>query len=78
MPLLFDLADTEDAPVVVTRSTWREVPQARFLSWSPARQLAYCVARDEDAAKHDAEWAEFYAARAVAYKEMQRAEGMTR
>lgn len=25
---------------------WREVPQPLFLSWSPARQFAYCAERD--------------------------------
>ena len=27
---------------------WQEVPQARFLSWSDARQRAYCALRDKD------------------------------
>jgi hypothetical protein len=31
-------------------SIWREVLQARFLSWSPTMQLAYCAARDRDSA----------------------------
>ena len=34
----------------VTESTWREVPQARFLSWSHEQQMAYCAARDMDSA----------------------------
>lgn len=29
--------------------TWEEVSQAVFLSWSEARQLSYCAARDENA-----------------------------
>lgn len=29
------------------RREWTEVPQALFLSWSPAMQHAYCAARDE-------------------------------
>lgn len=53
-------------------SSWREVPAALYLSWSPQRQHAYCAARDEDAALHadttiEAEW---YLARARAYREM--------
>jgi hypothetical protein len=47
---------------------WREVPQALFLSWSPARQFMYCAARDEDSATYD--HAEFYLQRAQAYKEL--------
>jgi hypothetical protein len=55
------------------RSPWREVPQALFLSWSPARQYAYCAARDEDSARcayTDAE-AEWFRQRARDYKEIQ-------
>lgn len=42
-------------------SDWQEVPQVRFLSWSPAMQAAYCAARDTDSAIYaesveDAEW----------------------
>lgn len=39
-----------EAPALEAESTWEEVPQARFLSWSPGMQAAYCAARDEDAA----------------------------
>ena len=51
---------------------WREVPQALFLSWSPARQLAYCAARDEDSvlsAESDEEIL-FYGRRAASYREL--------
>jgi hypothetical protein len=50
---------------------WREVPQALFLSWPPARQLAYCAARDEDAALHATtlEEARWFQERARYYKE---------
>jgi hypothetical protein len=52
------------------RSMWREVPQARFLSWSDAMQRAYCAARDEDAALHaeSDDWAAFYRKRAAHYR----------
>ena len=58
----------------VHQSTWREVPQARFLSWSPAMQAAYCRDRDLDSAEHadDEEWEQFYLARANVYDEMAR------
>ena len=51
--------------------TWREVPAARFLSWSEAMQYAYCAARDENAMLDDDVsdwWMDFYAERAVAYR----------
>lgn len=50
-------------------STWQEVPAARFLSWTRREQLAYCAARDEDSAAHEAspEWQLFYLERAAAY-----------
>jgi hypothetical protein len=50
-------------------STWKEVPQALFLSWPVRRQLAYCAARDEDAALHalSDEWRQFYLERAEYY-----------
>jgi hypothetical protein len=56
-PSLFD--ELEDAPappsteqdyIDLPRSTWREVPQALFDSWSVLRQLAYCRERDMDGA----------------------------
>lgn len=50
---------------------WREVPQATFLSWPEATQLAYCSARDEHAAL-DAEGRgedpAFYLERAEGYR----------
>jgi hypothetical protein len=52
-----------------SQGTWREVPQARFLSWPPAMQMAYCRARDLDSAEHaenDAWWV-FYVRRAESY-----------
>lgn len=72
---LFDLNEPNPAPAWKPSwpvSSWREVPQARFLSWSPARQLSYCALRDEDSAKYalDSSWAEFYTNRAKMYKEM--------
>jgi hypothetical protein len=48
---------------------WREVPQALFLSWSAARQFAYCAARDEDAATREPN-AEWYRQRAQSYREL--------
>lgn len=55
-----------------SESAWQEVPQALFLSWSPARQAAYCAARDEDSAEHSLTYDEalWYLARAKSYKEM--------
>jgi len=49
---------------------WREVPAALFLSWSEARQLAYCAARDEDSARRADTEAEavWYRSRAEAYR----------
>lgn len=49
---------------------WREVPQARFDSWSREMQLAYCAARDYDSAAHadSLEWCEFFLARARSYE----------
>lgn len=49
---------------------WQEVPQARFLSWKPGEQLAYCAARDYCAAEHetDPEWCQFYIGRAQGYE----------
>jgi len=37
-PTFFDEPAEED---------WQEVPAARFLSWSPQLQAAYCAERDE-------------------------------
>ncbi len=56
-------------------STWNEVPQARFLSWPPAMQAAYCRDRDLDSAEHaeGEEWSQFYLRRANAYDEASRA-----
>lgn len=49
---------------------WQEVPQARFLSWSPQMQAAYCASRDLDSAESAAnrgEDPEFYLERAEGY-----------
>lgn len=50
---------------------WREVPQARFLSWPPEMQAAYCAARDDDSALSAAsrgEDPEWYKQRARSYR----------
>ena len=39
------------------RPEWHEAPAALFLSWSAARQLSYCAARDRASAA-EAETAE--------------------
>lgn len=67
MDSLFDLIDEDE-----DESTWHEVPQALFDSWSEARQLAYCAARDEDSAAQASTLEElnWYRDRANAYKEM--------
>lgn len=49
-------------------SEWREVPAARFLSWTLGEQLAYCAARDDDSARTATDLpASFYSDRADAY-----------
>lgn len=60
------------SPVDLPPSTWREVPQARFLSWTPAEQMAYCAVRDEDSASHEASptWLRFYIERAESYRDL--------
>ena len=70
-PSLFDVP----TPTLVTQAPleeWREIPQMLFLSWSAARQFAYCAARDEDSvlsAESDEEIL-FYGRRAASYKEL--------
>jgi hypothetical protein len=69
---LFDDLEEHSEPEVVDRPQWREAPQTLFLSWSEARQLAYCAARDEDAAL-DAmsdEEMEWFLERALSYRSM--------
>ena len=58
--------DLFDAP------EWEEVPQARFLSWSPKAQAAYCAARDSASALEatTVEEIDWFTARASMYKEM--------
>jgi len=54
---------------------WHEVPQPLFNSWSTPRQLAYCAARDQDAADNahcDVPDADFYRVRAAHYREVLR------
>lgn len=60
-----------DEPEPTPRKPWHEVPAALFLSWSEARQLAYCGARDEDSALNalDDDWASFYSGRAASYRQ---------
>ncbi len=51
--------------------SWREVPQALFLSWSEPRQMAYCAARDDNSALLAIKLQEdptFYQDRARAYR----------
>lgn len=53
------------------RQEWVEVSQAVYDSWSAARQLAYCAARDEDTAaapEQDEDLRAFCAARARDYR----------
>lgn len=60
-------------PSMPARGEWQEVPAARFLSWSPAEQLAYCLARDKASLGEvnfdDGEWqVEFFHHRIVGYQ----------
>ena len=63
-------AESDGAPLT-SSSEWQEVPQARFLSWTDAEQLAYCAARDRDSASHEDDpwWCAFYVERAQKYEE---------
>lgn len=72
LPSLFDDEPEEKAPPEdeLPRSSWQEVPQAVFDGWSDERQLAYCAARDMDAALYamdlsDAQW---FKQRALLYR----------
>lgn len=80
-PSLFEAGQAEGAPCepptgggrsALPRAPWREVPQAVFLSWSTARQLSYCAARDRDAEGLDDGLAEFYRERAASYEALQK------
>lgn len=58
----------------VDEPEWREVPAALFLSWSDARQLAYCAARDEVTMLDENDdvsdwWLAFYAERTIGYRQ---------
>jgi hypothetical protein len=63
MTSLFDDLEEDNEPEL---ADWQEVPQARFLSWSPAMQEAYCRRRDLDSAVRSEEpwWQKFYLERA--------------
>lgn len=65
MKSLFDNYDETE------NDEWQEVPQARFLSWSYAMQLAYCEARDINSATYadTPEAAQWYLDRAKSYRE---------
>lgn len=79
---LFDFDDLGGDPCVTndegggqataSSQEWHEVPQARFMSWPLAQQLAYCAARDIDsAAEADTlEEIEFFQQRARMYQAM--------
>lgn len=81
-PSLFDTVPSElpvelphpDEPIVDQPiATWNEVPQALFLSWSPAMQHAYCRNRDLNSAQSAHERGEdqqFYLTRADGYRQM--------
>jgi hypothetical protein len=61
--------DHPDNRVAPSGGQWNEVPQALFLSWSPAMQRSYCAARDRDSAEHAENdwWRHFYLGRAETY-----------
>ena len=67
---LFD--DMVEEEVGEVPCSWNEVPQALFLSWSTARQLAYCAARDESAVADEyattLKEAEWFMNRAAGYR----------
>lgn len=77
-PSLFDDAETlpEASPDAQDDSSeldeWHEVPQERFLSWSPAGQYGYCRKRDLDSALRadTPEEAQWYLTRAKMYQEL--------
>ena len=64
-----------DFEEVAAPSAWQEVPQARFLSWPPRMQAAYCRDRDLDSAEHaeSEAWQQFYLRRANMYDEESKA-----
>lgn len=67
-PDLFD--EPEDASE--QKDAWQEVPQALFLSWSRAMQLAYCARRDDHAASQEDNYdiALWFTERAEMYREL--------
>jgi len=68
LPSLFE-EPTEETHDDLPRSTWQEVPQVVFDSWSNERQLAYCAARDTDGSlyAYTMEEARWFQARAEYY-----------
>lgn len=64
-----DTVTTEMQVWTPAPSSWKEVPQARFLSWSDAEQNAYCAARDRDSADEakDEESELFFLERSLSY-----------
>jgi len=72
MALLPSLFDDEEDVVDLPTNVWREVPSALFNSWNDDRQLAYCAARDENAALYadNMDDAMFHQRRSQMYKEM--------
>lgn len=64
---------TDDADTLAVVAVFIEAPAEVFLSWPPAKQFAYCAARDEDAALSEdisLDWKEWYLARADTYRRM--------
>jgi len=73
---LFDEVIETDDKIIETDDIWFEVPQALFLSWSAARQYAYCAERDLRASLEYAtspEEERWFYERAVSYEKMKRA-----
>ena len=69
-----DSPDSSSRSVAVGQAVeWHEVPQALYLSWSAARQYAYCAERDLRASIEFAtspEEEKWFYDRAVSYKRM--------
>lgn len=70
-PSLFDDPPVDAEAPDETPEDWQEVPAARFLSWSPRMQAAYCRDRDLNSAQHadTLRELEFYRDRAAGYAE---------
>lgn len=69
-PSLFDEPAPPEPEIDDALPDWHEVPQALFLSWSDAMQMAYCYRRDADSALRadNNTDAAFYLERAAQYK----------